>query len=1050
MKNKEILTAWLKYIQVEDLEAVTIDQKEIEQRHHVDLEIKVHNGNFYPECVLKPTMLDEIIESYKKSDSNEYFWFFPLILRYKDGKNYLQPLFAISMNKCIDVKSKSITSEKAFEASNDVIPILPVLQYLGVESEDIPSNLSFIDLIAHIVNKKHFTDLKVALQELKDFIEKSPNSQEIKFSDGIVIQLQPNIFSKKLKEDHKYLIDKGITKKSLLETYLNNKSKYELKPLRDLDSNIFWYGAFDKYPLGKGQAVVMQRYVRNDPIIAVQGGPGTGKTTLILSIIANTIVKRAYSLSNNGTDFNNLMLIVSTSNKAVENVAERFMTDSLFKTRNDFYFIAGNQDNKSKSSERINKYLNELKNSTYDEKLAKKSKEAFLELYSHLEEESEKYLKEQKKAEALKKVLSILEIDLESTKNGKKDIEQSLENLCIIFKDYPSEYDYTSWDELDKKFAELELLRQRKIDKTYIQELENELTHRADKATQYHNLVSDFQTKYDLTNYHVIKYLENTVFEEADKLRLSIDNLSFLEKIFEFVLKKRKGLCDFFNKQHEDTLQLFSLQPLSSENVHSIIGSLNAIKQKILTIQKHLPNDILYLNKDWTTYHESQKEAVKHINNIYNHIIKKASLSNDMEQLNNKVQILYKKIIETESEIKKNSDHLKNMITNAADAYRLKNQEENDQLFKLAMDVMKHEVLKNKDQIISALDDFKIQLSEWNKDIFGRWSNDLSNFAKYISMVYPVVTSTMASSASLFMFYPNNFEKHKPVYMVLSDESGMATPHQLLPALYRAERAIVVGDPKQLPPIVPLTESTINSYENEAFGDDVDSSQRYSPVSISAYHRAAGCKSGHYDDIGDGILLDEHRRCQEDIAKLFIKIADYDGLQIKTPSIFEKNVSDIERFKAFGNKQLYFVAAKGSKGPSKNTNLDEVKSIENIINELERCGYNPKKDIGLITPYSNQSKLLTQEFGQRLGHTQKEQKIGTVHAFQGAEYEVMIFSPVVHTKDDNSVFIEKSPNLLNVAISRAKQIFIMVGNTEKMKSGSGNLKKIYDASTFKQ
>lgn len=1049
MKNKEILTAWHKYIQVEDLEAVTIDQKDVEQKNHVTLKIGSHNGNSYPECILTPELMDEIVTSFEKKEDNEYYWFFPLILRYKDGKNYLQPLFAISMNKCIDFKSKFITPEKAFEASNDVIPILPVLQYLGVEVEDIPTNLSFIDLIAHIVDKGRYSDLNVALKALKDFIENSFNASKVMFPDGIVIQLQPNNFSKKLKEDHKYLIDKGITKKSLLETYLQNKSKYELKPLRDLDSDIFWYGAFDTYPLGKGQAVVMQRYVRNDPIIAVQGGPGTGKTTLILSIIANTIVKRAYSLSKYANDFNNLMLIVSTSNKAVENVAERFMTDPLFKTRNDFYFIAGNQDNKAKSSERINKYLNELKNSTYDEKLAKKSKEAFLELYSHLEEESEKYLKEQKKAEALKKVLSVLEIDLESTKNEKKDIERTLENLCIIFKDYPSEYDYTSWDELDKKLAELELLQQRKIDKTYIQELEDELTNKADKATEYHKLLSDFQTKYDLTNYHVINYLENTVFEEADKLRINIDNLSFLEKIFEFVLKKRKGLCDFFNKQHEDTFQLFSLHPLSSENVHSIIGSLNAIKQKILTVQKHLPNDILYLNKDWKIYHKSQKEAVKHINNIYNHIIEKASLLSDIEQLTNKGQFLHKKIIETESEIKKNSDNLKNMITNAADAYRLNNQEDNDQLFKLAMNVMKHEVLKNKDEIISALDDFKIQLTEWNKDIFDRWKNDLSNFAKYISMVYPVVTSTMASSASLFMFYPNNFEKHKPVYMVLSDESGMATPHQLLPALYRAERAIVVGDPKQLPPIVPLTESTIKSYENEAFGDDVDSSQRYSPVSISAYHRAAGCKSGHYDDIADGILLDEHRRCQEDIAKLFIKIADYDGLQIKTPSISEKNDSDRKRFELFGNKQLYFVAAKGVKGPSKNTNTDEVKSIENIINELVQCGYNPKKDIGLITPYSNQSKLLTQEFGKRLGHTPKEQKIGTVHAFQGAEYEVMIFSPVIHSTADSSSFINKSPNLLNVAISRAKQIFIMVGNETKITTSAGYLHMIYQVSTKK-
>lgn len=1043
------MTAWHKYIQVEDLEAVTIDQKDVEQKNHVTLKIGSHNGNSYPECILTPEIMDELVTSFEKKEDNEYYWFFPLILRYKDGKNYLQPLFAISMNKCVNFKNKVITPEKAFEASNDVIPILPVLQYLGIETEEIPTNLSFIDLIAHVVNEKHFSDLEVALNALKGFIENSFNAETIKIFDGIVIQLQPNNFSKKLKEDHKYLIDKGVAKKSLLETYLQNKSTYELKPLRDLSSNIFWFGAFDKYPLGKGQAVIMQRYVKNDPIIAVQGGPGTGKTTLILSIIANTIVKRAYSLSKYGNDFNNLMLIVSTSNKAVENVAERFMTDPLFKTRNDFYFIAGNQKNKNKSSERIDKYLDELKSETYDQNLAQTSKKYFLELYSQLEEKSEKYLKEQKKAETLKKALSVLEIDIKSIKNEKKDIEQTLENLYITFENHPSEHGYASWNELDKTFAELELLQQKKIDKLYIQGLEKQLTNKEEKATKYHKLVDDFQTKYRLTTYHIIDFLENTIFEEANKLQKNIDDFSFLEKIFEFLLKKRKGLCDFFNKKHEDTLQLFALNPLSSETAYSVIGSLDAIKQKILAIQKHIPNDASYLNKNWTMYHQSQKEAIEHINNIHNHIIKKASLLNDMEQFNDKVQILQKKIIERESEIQKISDNLKNMITNAADAYRLNNQEENDQLFKLAMDVMKHEVLENKDKVISTLEDFKIQLADWNKDIFGRWSNDLSNFARYISMVYPVITSAMASSASLFRFYPNNFEKNKPIYLVLSDESGMATPHQLLPALYRAERAIVVGDPKQLPPIVPLTESTINSYENEAFGDDSDSSQRYSPVSISAYHRAAGCKSGHYDDIGDGILLDEHRRRQKDIANLFIKVAAYNGLKIKTPPIDSKNDLLRKRFELFGNKQLYFVPVNGQKGTAKNTNIEEVDCIKKLIDELERCGYNPNKEIGLITPYANQSKLLMQHFAKRLQHCDKEKKIGTVHAFQGAEYEVMIFSPVIHSTVDSSSFINKSPNLLNVAISRAKQIFIMVGNETKMTTSGGYLQMIYRASTHK-
>lgn len=66
--------------------------------------------------------------------------------------------------------------------------------------------------------------------------------------------------------------------------------------------------------------------------------------------------------------------------------------------------------------------------------------------------------------------------------------------------------------------------------------------------------------------------------------------------------------------------------------------------------------------------------------------------------------------------------------------------------------------------------------------------------------------------------------------------------HQLFPALVRCNKAMVVGDPLQLEPIIPFSQSTIEQYHSSAFTkrelSDTDD-ERYSPTAIytaTAYH----------------------------------------------------------------------------------------------------------------------------------------------------------------------------------------------------------------------
>jgi hypothetical protein len=57
--------------------------------------------------------------------------------------------------------------------------------------------------------------------------------------------------------------------------------------------------------------------------------------------------------------------------------------------------------------------------------------------------------------------------------------------------------------------------------------------------------------------------------------------------------------------------------------------------------------------------------------------------------------------------------------------------------------------------------------------------------------------------------------------------------------------------------------------------------------------------------------------------------------------------------------------------------------------------------------------------------------VGTVHALQGAERRVVIFSPV-YSKHADGGFIDLSPSMLNVAVSRAKDAFLVFGDMDRL------------------
>lgn len=116
-----------------------------------------------------------------------------------------------------------------------------------------------------------------------------------------------------------------------------------------------------------------------------------------------------------------------------------------------------------------------------------------------------------------------------------------------------------------------------------------------------------------------------------------------------------------------------------------------------------------------------------------------------------------------------------------------------------------------------------------------------------------------------------------------------------------------------------------------------------------------------------------------------------------------------------------------------NTAIEEVKAVEAIIDELTNGEVHwvdkenssrviTRDDIKIISPYNAQVNLLAANI--------PGVAIGTVDKFQGQEAPVVIYSVATSSPQDAPRGMEflYSPNRFNVAISRARSIFILVAN----------------------
>jgi hypothetical protein len=310
-------------------------------------------------------------------------------------------------------------------------------------------------------------------------------------------------------------------------------------------------------------------------------------------------------------------------------------------------------------------------------------------------------------------------------------------------------------------------------------------------------------------------------------------------------------------------------------------------------------------------------------------------------------------------------------------------------------------------------------------------------------MLTPCIVSTFHSLPSLIAgtaFNEGNFEEEHIfnfIDLLIVDEAGQVSPEVAGGAFALAKKSLVIGDIHQIEPVRSITSAIdMGNLFNQNLITQRDDYKTVlengrSVVSGSVMHIAQAASRFQYqDEMESGMYLREHRRCFDEII-MFCNDLCYQGVLLP----MRGNASNETLYPAFGYLHIDGKAEQHAGGSRFNSlEADTIASwLEQNRAKIE-SKYEDKLEniVGIVTPFKAQvDQIETQcaKYGIKAGKNADELTVGTVHALQGAERQLIIFSPV-YSKHNNGSFIDSSRSMLNVAVSRAKDSFLVFGDMD--------------------
>ena len=285
---------------------------------------------------------------------------------------------------------------------------------------------------------------------------------------------------------------------------------------------------------------------------------------------------------------------------------------------------------------------------------------------------------------------------------------------------------------------------------------------------------------------------------------------------------------------------------------------------------------------------------------------------------------------------------------------------------------------------------------------------------------YPVVLTTCHSIR-------RNLSEGHLLDWVIIDEATQTNLHAAALAMSKARNVVVVGDLKQLGPI---------------FDKNLESASISSP--LPAYdvtaHSILSSVTELYGQELPRTMLHEHYRCMPEIIEFCNKMF-YDGelISMKSRKSDDQWPALMVRKTAPGNHMRTLRRAL-TKGTYSQREIDVVEelmggTVDGVdFREMLR-GEESGSDymLGITTPYRLQADRLGEAIYSTADFPEMSSLSETIHKFQGRGAKAMILSAVVDESRLGHMklrFVD-DPRMINVAVSRAKEKFILVTNHDE-------------------